>query len=74
MRGKNHRPPDAASRPQMCDRNDLLGRLSRSRQHRHLRAIARKLIEMAAGGGLQTIKELGDRLDGKCAPVFVSNR
>jgi hypothetical protein len=24
VRGKNHRPPDPASRPQMCDRNDLL--------------------------------------------------
>ena len=24
MRGKNHRPPDPPSRPQMRDRNDLL--------------------------------------------------
>jgi hypothetical protein len=24
VRGKNHRPPDPPSRPQMCDRNDLL--------------------------------------------------
>ena len=24
MRGKNHRPADAACSPQMCDRNDLL--------------------------------------------------
>jgi hypothetical protein len=36
---------------------------------RHLRAIARKLIEMAEGGDLQAIKEVGDRLDGKCAQV-----
>jgi hypothetical protein len=34
---------------------------------RHLRAIARKLIEMAEGSDLQAIKEVGDRLDGKCA-------
>ena len=37
---------------------------------RHLRAIARKLIEMAEGGDLQAIKEVGDRLDGKCAQVI----
>ena len=34
---------------------------------RHLRIIARKLIEMAEGGDLQAIIEVGDRLDGKCA-------
>ncbi|WP_155255092.1 MULTISPECIES: hypothetical protein [Bradyrhizobium] len=38
--------------------------------HRHLRAIARKLIEMAEGGDLQAIKEIGDRLDGKCAQTI----
>ena len=37
---------------------------------RHLRAIARKLIEMAEGGDLQAIKEVADRLDGKCAQVI----
>jgi hypothetical protein len=37
---------------------------------RHLRATARKLIEMAEGGDLQAIKEVGDRLDGKCAQVI----
>jgi hypothetical protein len=37
---------------------------------RQLRAIARKLIEMAVGGDLQAIKEIGDRLDGKCAQVI----
>ena len=37
---------------------------------RHLRAIARKLIEMAEGGDLQAIKEVGDRLDGRCAQVI----
>jgi len=37
---------------------------------RRLRAIARKLIEMAEGGDLQAIKEVGDRLDGKCAQVI----
>jgi hypothetical protein len=30
-----------------------------------LRKIAEKLIDMAADGDLQAIKELGDRLDGK---------
>jgi hypothetical protein len=37
---------------------------------RHLRTIARKLIEMAEGGDLQAIKEVGDRLDGNCAQVI----
>jgi hypothetical protein len=37
---------------------------------RRLRAIARKLIEMAEGGDLQAIKEVGDRLDGKCAQAI----
>jgi hypothetical protein len=37
---------------------------------RRLRAIARKLIEMAEGGDLQAIKEVGDRLDGKCAQTI----
>ena len=37
---------------------------------RHLRAIARKLIEMAEGGDLQAIKEVADRLDGKCAQTI----
>jgi hypothetical protein len=37
---------------------------------RRLRAIARKLIEMAEGDDLQAIKEVGDRLDGKCAQVI----
>jgi hypothetical protein len=36
----------------------------------HLRAIARKLIETAKGGDLQAIKEIGDRLDGKCAQTI----
>ena len=35
-----------------------------------VRAIARKLIEMAEGGDLQAIKEVGDRLDGKCAQTI----
>src|SRR6267142_785048 len=37
---------------------------------RYLRAIARKLIEMAETGDLQAIKEVGDRLDGKCAQTI----
>jgi hypothetical protein len=37
---------------------------------RHLRAIARALIKMAEGGDLQAIKEVGDRLDGKCAQTI----
>jgi hypothetical protein len=32
-----------------------------------LRKIADKLIEMAAEGDLQAIKELGDRIDGKAS-------
>ena len=32
-----------------------------------LRAIADKLIDLAAAGDIQAIKELGDRLDGKAA-------
>jgi hypothetical protein len=37
---------------------------------RCLRIIADKLTEMAEGGDLQAIKEIGDRLDGKCAQVI----
>ncbi len=44
--------------------------ISAGNNPRHLRAVARKLIEMAEGGDLQTIKEVGDRLDGKCAQVI----
>jgi hypothetical protein len=33
-------------------------------------AIARKLIEMAEDGDLQAIKEIGDRLGGKCAQTI----
>ena len=53
----NRQKPFAnALRMEICAGNDA----------RHLRAIARKLIEME-GGYLQAIKEVGDRLDGKCA-------
>jgi len=38
---------------------------------RHLRTIARKLIEMAEGGDLQAIKEVGDRLDGLAQPAEI---
>lgn len=44
--------------------------ISAGNDHRHLRTIARKLIEMAEGGDLQAIKEVGDRLDGKCAQAI----
>lgn len=37
---------------------------------RRLRVIADKLAEMAEGGDLQAIKEVGDRLDGKCAQTI----
>src|ERR1700733_14206312 len=37
---------------------------------RHLRAIARKLIENALDGDLQAIREIADRLDGKPAQVI----
>jgi hypothetical protein len=53
----NRQKPFAdALRVEICAGNDP----------RRLRAIARKLIEMAEGGDLQAIKEVGDRLDGKC--------
>jgi hypothetical protein len=50
------KPFTDALRMEICSGNDP----------RHLRAIARNLIEMAEGGDLQAIKEVGDRLDGKC--------
>jgi hypothetical protein len=37
---------------------------------RRLRIIADKLAEMAEAGDMQAIKEVGDRLDGKCAQVI----
>lgn len=37
---------------------------------RRLRAIARKLLEMAEGGDLQAIREIGDRRTGKCAQTI----
>jgi|tagenome__1003787_1003787.scaffolds.fasta_scaffold20282331_1 hypothetical protein len=37
---------------------------------RHLRTIARELIQMAERGHLQATKEVGDRLDGKCKQVL----
>ena len=49
------KPFTDALRMEICNGNDL----------RHLRAIARKLIEMAEGSDLQAIKGVGDRLDGK---------
>ena len=57
----NRQKPFAdALRMEICAGNDP----------RHLRAIARKLIEMAEGGDIQAIKEIGDRLDGKCAQTI----
>jgi hypothetical protein len=57
----NRQKPFAdALRMEICAGNDP----------RHLRAIARKLFEMAVGGDLQAIKEVGDRLDGKCAQTI----
>jgi hypothetical protein len=38
--------------------------------HRVLRAIARKLIENGLEGDLLSIREIADRLDGKCAQVI----
>ena len=54
------RPFAGALRMEICGGNDP----------RRLRAIARKLIEMAEGGDLQAVKEIGDRLDGKCAQTI----
>jgi hypothetical protein len=57
----NRQKPFAdALRTEICAGNDPC----------HLRAIATKLIEMAEGGDLQAIKEIGDRLDGRCAQVM----
>jgi hypothetical protein len=57
----NRQKPFAdALRVEICAGNDP----------RRLRAIARKLIEMAEGGDMQAIKEVGDRLDGKCAQTI----
>jgi hypothetical protein len=57
----NRQKPFAdALRMEICAGNDP----------RHLRAIARKLIEMAEGGDLQAIKEVGDRLDGRPAQAI----
>lgn len=39
-----------------------------------IRAIARKLIELAKGGDVQAIKELLDRLLGKASPVEILQR
>jgi hypothetical protein len=38
--------------------------------HRILRAIARKLIEKGLDGDLPSIREIADRLDGKCTQVI----
>lgn len=38
-----------------------------------LRKIAEKLIDMAAEGDMQAIKELGDRLDGKATQVVAGD-
>jgi hypothetical protein len=54
------KPFGDALRMEICAGNDP----------RHLRAIARKQIAMAEGGDLQAIKEVGDRLDGKCAQAI----
>lgn len=39
--------------------------------HKALRLIAAKLIEMAAAGDMQAIKELADRTDGKVPQALV---
>jgi len=41
--------------------------------HKALRLIAAKLIEMAQGGDMQAIKELADRTDGKPAQAIVGD-
>lgn len=41
--------------------------LAAAEDHKQLRGIARKLIEAAAAGELQAIKEIADRIDGKPA-------
>lgn len=38
-----------------------------------LRAVADKLVELAIGGDMQAIKEIGDRLDGKPAQAIVGD-
>lgn len=49
---------------------DALRVALRSGDPDRLRTIAEKLIEKAEQGDLQAIKEVGDRLDGKCAQVI----
>lgn len=44
---------------------DALNRAIAQGDPNRLRSIADKLIDMAAAGEIQAIKELGDRLDGK---------
>lgn len=41
--------------------------------HKRLRRIARKLLEAAEGGDLSAIKEVADRLDGKCVQQVDTN-
>jgi hypothetical protein len=57
----NRQKPFAdALRMEICAGNDP----------RHLRAIARKLLEGALDGDLQAIREIADRLDGKCVQAI----
>lgn len=41
--------------------------------HKRLRGIARKMLELAEAGDMQAIKEIGDRLDGKPAQAIVGD-
>jgi hypothetical protein len=40
---------------------------------RSLRAIARKLLDVAAGGDVQAMKEVADRLDGKVPQAHIGD-
>jgi hypothetical protein len=53
--GSKPEPFADALRMEICAGNDP----------RHLRAIARKLVEKALDGDLQALREVADRLDGK---------
>ena len=46
---------------------DTIDRAIKQDDGKKLRAIADKMLDLAAAGDIQAIKELGDRLDGKAA-------
>jgi hypothetical protein len=62
------RPVDSVNR-QRPFADALLSEICNGNDHRVLRALARKLIEKGLEGDLAALREIGDRLDGKCAQI-----